>query len=291
MKKVIATDLDGTLFYPKKRISMLANRTRLFLERYIEDGGKLLLVSGRNKYITGQFLRKTGLPADFIGCNGSLVISNGQIVKAQAFDREKLKTLLAAIRRDYNPPMVLLMSKRHNLVFTRSDVSHMTNVLYFIYEVTLGSYRDPWVRSDKVFYEEIETGDVYKIMILFGLTQKKILQAKEANKVLREKYQDAEFSWSDQFIEISPKGCSKKEGIEFYLDYNKIHRDNVLVVGDSGNDISMFEAWKENSFCMGHSRPEVQKHATHIIKNFYDLESYVYPLEENSVSPKRKKEK
>lgn len=280
MNSVIATDLDGTLFYPKKRIRMLPKKTEAFLTRYVEDGGRLLLVSGRNKHITGKFLKKTGIPADFVGCNGSIVMSQGKIIKATPFEREYLKKLLSDIRRDYDPPMVLLMSKRQNLVFTETGVSHMTNFLYFLYEITLGTYRDPFVRSDKIFNDEIETGDVYKVMVLFGLTKKKINQAKEANKDLRSKYPGAEFSWINQFIEISPQGCSKKEGVEFYLDYNKIPRDNVLVVGDSGNDISMFEAWKENSFCMAHSRAEVQKHARHIIKNFYDLESYVYPLEE-----------
>ena len=280
MIKVIATDLDGTLFDPRKRISMICQQSKRFLERFISDGGKLLLVTGRNQYIIGKFTKKTGISADFVGCNGSVVYSQNKLIKSTSFDREELKSLLSDIRRDYNPPMVLLMSKKRNLVFTRTDVSRTTNILYFIYEITLGTYRDPWIRSDKVFYEELEEGDVYKVMILFGLSKEKIVQAKEANKVLRVKYPNAEFSWTNQLIEISPKGCSKKDGIEFYLDYNKIPRDNVLVVGDSGNDISMFEAWKGQSFCMEHSRPEVKKHATHIIKNFYDLESYVYPLEE-----------
>jgi hypothetical protein len=63
--------------------------------------------------------------------------------------------------------------------------------------------------------------------------------------LLRLRYPEAEFSWVEQCIEITPKGCSKSEGIAFYLDYNHLSRDNVLVIGDSGNDISMFEAFKE----------------------------------------------
>ena len=33
MIKLIATDLDGTLFYPKKRITVLSKENRKFLKR------------------------------------------------------------------------------------------------------------------------------------------------------------------------------------------------------------------------------------------------------------------
>jgi Cof subfamily protein (haloacid dehalogenase superfamily) len=280
MVKVIATDLDGTLFYPKKRYRMICSKTKKFLQRFIDDGGKLVLVSGRNKAIEAKFRKKTGIDADLIGCNGSVIIEKSQVIKSTSFNKESLKKILFDIRRDYDPPMVLLMSKRRNLVYTRTDVSHMTNLAYFLWRISNGTYRDPFVRSDRVFYEELETGEVYKAMVLFGVTKKRIIQAREVTALLNKQYPDAEFSWINQMIEISPKGCTKKDGLEFYLDYNKIPRDNVVVVGDSGNDISMFDAWKEQSFCMEHGRPEVKAHAAHVIKNFYDLEDYLYPLEE-----------
>ena len=56
----------------------------------------------------------------------------------------------------------------------------------------------------------------------------------------------------------------------------------MLVVGDSGNDISMFEAYQKNSFCMEHSPDAVKKHAAHVVKRFYDLEKYLYPSEERN---------
>ena len=280
MNKVIATDLDGTLFYPKKRYHMICKKTKRFLQRFLYDGGKLVLVSGRNKAIEAKFKRKTGIEADLIGCNGSVIIDKGQVIKSTCFNKDALGKIIADIRRDYDPPMVLLMSKRRNLVYTRTDVSHMTNLMYFLYWISNGTYRDPFIRSDRVFYEELETGEVYKLMVLFGITKKKIALARDVTELLKKRYPEAEFSWINQMIEISPKGCTKKDGLEFYLDYNKIPRDNVLVVGDSGNDISMFDAWKGQSFCMEHGRPEVKAHAAHVIKHFYDLEDYLYPLEE-----------
>jgi Cof subfamily protein (haloacid dehalogenase superfamily) len=280
--KVIATDLDGTLFYPRKRVRMIPKKSREFIERFIKDGGKLLLVSGRNRYISGKVTRNLGHQIDVVGCNGAFITSGGAIVKETFFDKEYLKKILADINREYDPPLVLLLTKRRNLVMTQTDVSHFTNFGYFLYELSQGVYKEPFIRSDRVFYEELAFGQVYKVMIMFGLSRKKRLGAKEANKLFRLRYPEAEFSWIGEFIEITPGGCSKSNGIAFYLDYNKIPHDNVLVVGDSGNDISMFEAFHEQSFCMDHGPEEVKKHASHVIKRFYDLASYIYPSEENS---------
>ena len=49
MGKVIATDLDGTLFYPKRRVRMIKSKSLKFLRRHIDNGGRLVLVSGRKR--------------------------------------------------------------------------------------------------------------------------------------------------------------------------------------------------------------------------------------------------
>ena len=287
--KVIATDLDGTLFYPKKRIRMLSDSNRKFINRFLDDGGKLLLVSSRGLYISHKVPLNLHRPVDTVCCNGSFVICNDQIIKETFFDTAYLKTILNDMRSHYDPPLILLTSKDRNLVMTRTNVSHFTNFAYFVYNFFQVAYKEPFVRSDHIFASEIEKGKVYKIMVMIGLSKKKKAEAMEINRMLREKYPDAEFSWIGEFIEITPKGCSKSEGIAFYLEYNRISRDNVIVVGDSGNDISMFEAFPENSYCMGHANEHVQKHARHIIKRFSDLENELYPSEDSHPSEKEVK--
>jgi Cof subfamily protein (haloacid dehalogenase superfamily) len=282
LDKVIATDLDGTLFYPRKRIRMISNDNRSFINKFMDDGGKLLLVSGRNRYFGEKVAQNLHRPVDVVGCNGSFVLSDGKLAKESFFNKDLLKKILTETCREYKIPLVMLFTKKNNLVIPRTGVSWFVGLCYSTYEFFQGTYREPVVRSDKTYYEELEAGEVYKAMLFFGPTKKYKKKAREANKLLRLRYPDAEFSWTEQCIEITPKGCSKSEGIAFYLDYNHLSRDNVLVIGDSGNDISMFEAFKDESFCMHHSPEEVKKHASHVIKRFHDLESYIYPSEENS---------
>ena len=49
-KNVIATDLDGTLFYPKRPLHIIAKRNRVFLNRFTNDGGLLVLSTSRCKF-------------------------------------------------------------------------------------------------------------------------------------------------------------------------------------------------------------------------------------------------
>ncbi len=282
LHKVIATDLDGTLFYPRKRLRMVSSDNRAFINKFMDDGGRLLVVSGRNRHFGERLSHNLKRPLDMVGCNGSFVLSGEELIKESFFDNEKLKQMLAEVRREYHIPLVMLFPKRDNVILPQTHVSFLTSMGYLFYQFFQGTYREQAIRSDRVFYEELEKGRVYKLMLFFGVANAK-QESFKAAQLLRLRYPDAEFSWVNQAIEVTPKGCSKSSGLTFYLDYNHISPDNVLVVGDSGNDISMFDAYRDESFCMKHSPAEVQKHASHIINRFSDLESFVYPSEEKGL--------
>ena len=147
---------------------------------------------------------------------------------------------------------------------------------YHFWNFFQGVYKNKFNIDKSKFVEEIEHGKVYKVMIMFGLGEKNKMKAKDANKELRDKFGDmAEFSWSGEMIEITPRGCSKANGLKFYEEYFNIKHSDIYVVGDSGNDISMFNEYQENSFCMSHAPLSVSKYAGHTLKRFSDLESYV----------------
>ena len=103
--------------------------------------------------------------------------------------------------------------------------------------------------DNDVFDEELKNGECYKVMVFYGFGKKKKTLSKEINKVLREKYPDIESSWTSIVNELTPVNCNKGAGLEFYTNYLKIDKENVYVVGDSGNDISMFNKFHEHSYC------------------------------------------
>ena len=88
--KVIATDLDGTLFYPKKRLRMINTNNKLFLRKFIDEGGKVVLVSGRNLRYLEKVKRKLNRPVDAIGCNGAFIKVNDDFIKKSYMNNLKL---------------------------------------------------------------------------------------------------------------------------------------------------------------------------------------------------------
>jgi len=274
MKKIIATDLDGTLFYPKRLVAMISERNKTFIRDYIDNGGKVIIVSGRNHFYSNKVVAKIDRPVDVICCNSAYISCDNKIIREMFLPKDRMKEIIEEINRDYDPTGYLLMSKDQNLVTHDRHKSRLKNIGNRFYYLIQGVYREPYIYSDEIFAEEMDKGQVYKLMIYFGLSKKAQRRAKEVNKQLREKYPEIEASWVGMFIEITSQGCSKAEGIKFYLDYLKRSYDDVVVVGDSGNDISMFTTF-EHSFCMKHAHMSVQKYAKHCIRHFSDLEQYV----------------
>lgn len=274
MKKIIATDLDGTLFYPKRRMTMISSKNLKFVQDYIDQGGKVIIVSGRNHYFTAKVVERINRPVDIIGCNSAFIFSDGKKIREEFLPTERIKEIMDEINHDFDPAGYFLMSKNHNLVTYDRHRNFIYNIALRLYYLSQGIYREPFVNSEFIFNEEVDNGVVHKIMMFFGISLKAIKKAKEVNKKLREKYSEIETSWVQSFIEITPKGCNKAEGLNYYLNHLQRNKDDLVVVGDSGNDISMFQAF-ENSFCMKHAPQSVQKYAKNIIRHFHDLGTFL----------------
>lgn len=71
-------------------------------------------------------------------------------------------------------------------------------------------------------------------------------------------------------IDINPKSVSKGNGANYLSDKLGIQAQDVAVVGDSFNDLSMFKNY-EHSYCMSHSDEELRKQATNTIDMFYEV--------------------
>ncbi len=284
--KVIATDLDGTLFYPKRHFSMISKKNKLFLRRFIGDGGKLVVVTSRGLPFMHKIPRYLGAPCDFICSNGALVSINNKIEKSVPLQPQKFMQLVTELRTKYKPSLMLLSTSDRGTLMTRTLTTWFGGFLYWMYEAVQGVYHERTICSDHVFYDEIEKGNAYKMMFFVGASKTKKKFAEQLTKQLSEEYPDFAFSWVEQFIEVAPKGCTKAEGVAFYLAKLGIPNDNVIVVGDSGNDIPMFDAFHQGSYCMEHSPASVKTHAAHTIASVGDLEEVLYP----SVDSKSRKE-
>ena len=277
MPKLLATDLDGTLFYPKKRIRLVSNRTKKMIQKFIDDGNHFVVVSGRNIGPCTRIFKRLDRDGIAIGCNGSFITQNGKIIHKQTFTPDVLNRVIEYVESHFPIKGLYVMADNDEFVQREKFSSlfyRIVNTLWYIYQ---GALKNPYHVSKDRFYELIDQGKVYKLMVMFGVSKKAKKRSAEANKELfREFGHEIEASWSNEFIEISPYGCSKSNGLKFIENYLKINHSDIYVVGDSGNDISMFKEYQEQSFCMSHAPLSVSKYAKHTIKRFENIETYLY---------------
>ena len=81
---------------------------------------------------------------------------------------------------------------------------------------------------------------------------------------MKEKFPEVEiFKSGSTRMEITAKNISKASGIETI----KSGYDRVIALGDSGNDVDMFES-ADVSYCMGRAPEDVKDKATHVVEDF-----------------------
>ena len=279
--KVLATDLDGTLFYPRCLTRCISKKNVKFLRKWIDAGNKLVLVTSRSAEFCEKLKDEIQRPFDLISCTSAQIEADGKIIRKETVPNEIMEDVINKINRTARPIGILMTTDKYPCAIRDSHRKSTKFLLFFykIYWFFQFKYREPYHFSNKDFNLEVKDGKIYKAMLFFGFGKRKSKFAKEMNKAFREQYPNVEFSWTSIVNEITPKDCTKGQGLEYYCDHLGISRDDVYVIGDSGNDITMFNAFKNNSFCMKHASKSIRKYATHTVGRVYKLEKYLLPKE------------
>ena len=276
MAKLLAIDLDGTLFYPKRIRHCICKKNIIFLRKWIDAGNKLVLVTSRSTQFTAKLKDEIKRPVDFLNCCSSQIIANDKLIYDQWMPNEELKEILRAIEETYEPIAFLMTSENHPCIIKYSrKVSRIYTFFYRVWWWFQFSYREPFTVDNEMFENELNTAKIYKIMNFIGIRKKKAKISKEINKEFREKFPEIEASWTAQVNELTPQGCNKGNGVDRYCELLNINKDDVYVVGDSGNDITMFNKYYEHSYCMKRGHPSARKYAKHIISRVYKLEKLI----------------
>ena len=253
MKKILATDLDGTLLFPDKKKNHYGVREDdlLAIQNLHKDGVKVIVATGRN--LQGvSFLEQINLPYDY------LVLSNGAFILDKKHKVIKSSTM---------------GEKYINDIFN-SYIKDHENQFVCVLQTGKNSYR---LEYD---YDGIEDKYMYPIIPLSQLSQlnnnvvsmnifpfsKNLHETIRLHEAISEQYKDINVLRNTCFIDIVNKDVSKGNAIKHIMDSKKLNKYDLYCIGDSWNDESMFQI-TENSFTFFHAEPEIQKLANNVVKN------------------------
>ena len=151
MIKAIATDLDGTLFYPKRRFRLISSANKQFIRNASADGKEIILVTGRNLFVPGKVKRKFALKRDIsvVACNGAKVIHNSEVIYESPFDKEKVAKLYEKLCSYKEVKTIMLFTSEHRMNVDSIGLNAFMRAVGVIGMSLQGAYFEPFIIGHK----------------------------------------------------------------------------------------------------------------------------------------------
>lgn len=267
MIKLIASDLDGTLLDEPNRISKINLDA---IDYAYQKGAKFCFSTGRDlqsvKDITCLLKHK---PVLLLG-NGSEVYDEDENLVFQNFFNNKYLVEVCEIMNEHDVP---------HMVFTTDGFYTTTNPVEvrrrFIERI--GKIRNQEMahifatNMDKPCNNLVQIEDIQE----FAKT-KKVLKVEgfhynskpveDVKKELEKFTELSHLSTGKNNVEVTNLTATKGLALKRYCEHANIKKDEVMVMGDSHNDLSMFELFKY-SFAPENSIQEIKDYAYKVVKS------------------------
>lgn len=260
--KAVFFDIDGTLLNSSGKA--LAS-TKKAIEAANKKGILVGVATGRGPYRLNA--RLDYLPIDiYITYNGQLIYSTMRTLYEETFDKKLLAHLITFAEKNNRQ---MLFGTRYQLLGSyllrfsqRGNIQKLVKLLPRWFPVM--AFRKFVTMFKKVTlptnYDHLHLLEkpVYQCVMLSPMG--------ELSK-LKEEFPECHFTRSNKItVDIIPKGGSKLSGIKKIIAPFEINLDEVMVFGDSWNDIEMLEA-AGFGVAMGNAPKEVQKRAAYVTKS------------------------
>ncbi|WP_232696687.1 HAD family hydrolase [Brevibacillus daliensis] len=249
MIKMFISDLDGTLLTDHKTIRTEDSEGLLYLA---EKGVDICFASGRIDNDIKWAIQEMNCRSHRISQNGGHIINyEGLVLHSRDFEPEMAHKLCEAAK-EFD---ALGFVSANEQIFLNQKSSYRPEInpglsSPIIEELDLHLRFGDELRPTKLTYVgELET--------LKRLQQK-------LHEEFPEQF-DSYISFSD-CLDLMPLHVSKGNAVNFLMKELGLTKDEVVCIGDSYNDIPMFNV-VTNSFAMEHADDEVKQHATHIVKS------------------------
>ena len=231
MIKLLVCDLDGTLLDRKNKID---KHTLDNLKKYVAEGGKLVVATGRLDHDIVALEERLGIKGEY------RISQNGSVIKK--YDGSTI--LNETIEKDTSIAIANYLKETE----LRVEVSNLTN-RFFPSKRPNGEVGE-FVNSSIInpnFMEDVGISIEPNIFLIFGDENKFIPIKSYIEKHFSDKV--IAIMTSPTSLEIFNNKVSKGNAVRLILEQEKLHSNEVVVMGDSDNDVSMFEV-TDNSVVM-----------------------------------------
>lgn len=244
--RLVASDLDGTLFSPAH---VPEARTVAAVNALVDAGVVVAAVTGRSWFGGAQLATSTGARLDwFIGSNGGhrLNLHTEVLEERLVFDTGDLVDTVDALEDRLDD---LGFGYEHHEGFWFSE----RFLEQFPTTVDGGPRRN-------TMHEQRERGDVGKLFVSHPE-----MHTTDLVELVRPHLPESMYVTTSgiSFVEITPIGADKGAALARLCRILDIDRDEVVAFGDNHNDLTMLE-WAGRGIAMGNAEPEVKEVADEV---------------------------
>lgn len=242
MIKALATDLDGTLLNDNK----VPVHNQNAVKELKENQNLFIISTGRPYNGVKPLIEKYNLDVDYsILLNGALIIDNsGNVINHKFIPFSTVKKIIDSLDDTY------------------AEISIETG--YTTY--TLGSTADNLPYSGKKIIhslDELKNKDLSLISLYFENVENDKIDL-ICSKINTEYSTNCIAFRNTKYIDVVPVGCSKGNAVKFVCDKENVSSENIYTIGDSFNDVSMFNI-TENSFTFTDCDDKLKCHVSYVV--------------------------
>lgn len=243
--KLIAIDLDGSLLTSQNNIT---ERTALAIKELLSRGVIFVIATGRMFASARKYALQFGPNTQVISYNGALIKSAaGQLLLHKPIPLNLAKDVMSFLRE-----------RKWHVNSYIDDVLYVKELNQKALIYARNSDVTPRVAGDEIYNPKKEPT---KLLVVANDPS----QTEQIRDEIKLNFNGRLFVAisSPLYIDLGNPETSKGRAIKFLADRLGIERDEICVIGDSENDIEMFEA-AGVSIAMGNAREDVKSKASFV---------------------------
>ncbi|WP_349729329.1 Cof-type HAD-IIB family hydrolase [Peribacillus frigoritolerans] len=287
----IAIDLDGTLLNDQNEIS----EENIKAIQYAQDRGfEVVISTGRAYFDVQTICEKAGISLFVIGTNGATIHSkSGKCISSITITKDRVESILQWLdERNYyyevftDKAIYTLKKERedfHNEIKSLKNADLNTDMKELV-EVAERQFDQFGYVLVENYHDILKQEEEFYNILACSFDEKKLGEAWNKFKQFDELMV---VSSADHNIEITSKRASKGMALEKLAILMNGSLDQAMAIGDSNNDLSMFEK-VEYSVAMGNAKDVIKAVCTTTtLKNDENGVAFaIYRYMENFVVPK-----
>lgn len=248
-RQILFFDIDGTLL--PEDTHEVPQSAKDAIQQLRSNGHLAFINTGRTRGNIERKIHDIGFDGYVCGC-GTYIEAEGEVLLARTLSENMCRKVIQMLRKC---KVDAVLEGRDDVYFDKGNrmSREMQDMQHSFVKLGLGiekMWDTPGLTFDKLYTQSHEDSDLTSFV----------------------DYVEENFDYIDRgngYGEIVPKGYSKGSGIDYLLKYYNLPLENAIVLGDSSNDIAMFE-YARNSVAMGNSEQCILEIASYITKDIHE---------------------